>query len=52
MDELKPKVIEICSDVEDFYASYSLEELTEEDEVQEYVLKLEGRKQDFCRVHS
>ena len=37
MDVLRTKAIESCSDVEDFYAAYSLEELTEEDEVHEYV---------------
>ena len=52
MDELNIKVVEICSDVDDFLASYTLEELTEEDEVQDYVLKLEGLKRDFRRVHS
>ena len=52
MDELNIKVVEICSDVDDFLASYTLKELTEEDEVQDYVLKLEGLKRDFRRVHS
>ena len=52
MDELQTKAIEICSDVEDFFDSFTLDDLTEEDEVQEYVLKLEGVKRDFRRVHS
>ena len=52
MDELNTKVVEICSDVDDFLASYILEELTEEEEVKNYVLKLEGLKRDFRRVHS
>ena len=52
MDELKPKVIEICSDVEDFLDSYVLDDLNGEEELREYIDKLDVLKRDFRRVHT
>ena len=52
MSELQMKAIDIGSDVEDFFDSYVLDELNEEEELREYVEKLDTLKREFRRVHS
>ena len=52
MDELHLKTIDICSDVDDFFSSYSLDELEGEEELQDYVAKIEVLKREFRRIHS
>ena len=52
MDTLHARTVDSCSDVDDFLSSYTLDELSGEDELQDYVTKVEVLKRDFRRVHS
>ena len=51
-EELRLHVINISSDIEDFYDSYQLEELIEVDELENYLSKLGDMKRNFRRIHS
>ena len=52
MSELQMKANDIGSDVEDFFDSYVLDELNKEEELREYVEKLDVLKREFRRIHS
>ena len=52
MDTLHGKTVDSCSDVDDFLSSYTLDELSGEEELQDFVTKVEILKRDFRRVHS
>ena len=52
MDTLHGKTVDSCSDVHDFLSSYTLDELSGEEELQDFVTKVEILKRDFRRVHS
>ena len=56
MDNLNSKLdvlsINICSDIEDHYDSYQIENLSDEEELNEYVTKLGGLKKEFRRIHA
>ena len=45
--ELKTKVIHICSDVEDFYESYDVSDIDEEQDLQEYISRIGDLKRNF-----
>ena len=40
------------SDVEDFFDTYDIDELENEEDLQNYISKIEGVKRDFRRVHA
>ena len=50
--ELKTKVIHICSDVEDFYDSYDVSDIDEEQDLQEYISRIGDLKRNFRRVYA
>ena len=50
--ELKTKVIHICSDVEDFYDSYDLSVIDDEQDLQEYISRIGDLKRNFRRVYA
>ena len=52
MEELRTAAIKIRSDVEDLIDSYDLEEITEEDDLQEYVGEVKVLKQEYRRIHA
>ena len=52
MDEYKTKAIYISSDVDDLFDSYVLEEMNGEEELQNYVDRVDALKRDFRRVHT
>ena len=52
MTDLQTKAVDICSDIEDLFDSYVLDELNGEEELREYVEKLEVLKREFRRIHS
>ena len=51
-EKLKIASVNINSDVEDFFESYLLEQLTDEDEIRQYVNKLENLKLEHRRIHA
>ena len=44
--------IDICSDIEDFFESYKLKDINDEDEIIQYITKIEDIKREFWRVHA
>ena len=52
MSELQTMANNVGSDVEDFFDSYVLDELNEEEELREYVDKLDVLKREFKRIYS
>ena len=52
MDSLTSDAIKICSDVEDFFESYDLDEITEEEGLLGYVGEIKLLKQEYRRVHA
>ena len=52
MDEVARLAINSQSDVEDLFESYVIEELEDEDELSDYLTKIEVVKRDFRRIHS
>ena len=52
MADLKTQVIHIQSDVEDFFDSYDIYLLDDEDELYDYVTKLGEIKRDFRRIYT
>ena len=52
MDPLKADAIKIRSDVEDFFESYDLEEITEEEGLLGYVGEIKLLKQEYRRIHA
>lgn len=50
--DLKMRSIDICSDIEDFFESYNLGEINDEDEIIHYITKIEDIKKEFRRVHA
>ena len=40
-NDLKMRSIDICSDIEDFFESYKLEDLSNEDEIIQYITEIE-----------
>ena len=52
MDEVTRLAINSQSDVEDLFESYVIEELEDEDELSDYLTKIDVVKRDFRRIHS
>ena len=52
MDEVARLAINSRSDVEDLFESYVIEELEDEDELSDYLTKIDVVKRDFRRIHS
>ena len=50
--DLQAEVVNITNDVEDLFDSYKVENLTEEDELNEFVIKIGDIKRDFRRIHA
>ena len=50
MDALHGKAVDSCSDVDDFLSSYTLDDMLGEEELQEFITKVETLK--YRRVHS
>ena len=50
--ELKTRVIHICSDVEDFYESYNIELIEDEQELKDYISGIGDLKRNFRRIYS
>ena len=46
------QAVNISSDVEDFFESYNLDDLSNDDELQQYVTEISELKRDFRRVHA
>ena len=51
-EELKTRVIHICSDVEDFYDSYDIELMDDEHDLQDYISRISDLKRHFRRIYS
>ena len=54
MDEQQrhAKAVDSVSDVDDLLSSYTLEELVGEEELHEFILRIESTKREFRRVHA
>ena len=52
MDDLQIQAINICSDVEDHFDSYDLQDIEDEGDLLTYVAKVEENKREFRRIHS
>ena len=52
MAEFHIQAINICSDIEDLFDSYDIDELIGEDELHVYVEKLGETKREYRRIHS
>ena len=50
--DLQAQAVNITSDVEDLSDSYQVENLMEEDELNEFVIKIGDMKRDFRRIHA
>ena len=52
MEDLRTAAIKIESDVEDLFDSYDIKEITEEDDLQDYVGEVKVLKQEYRRIHA
>ena len=52
MDPHRAEPIRIRCDVEDFFESYELEEMTEEEDLIKYVGEIKLLKQEYHRIHT
>ena len=51
-EQLQIQAINICSDVEDLWESYQVDDLTDGEELSQFVIKIGDMKREFRRVHA
>ena len=52
METLHSKAVDSCSDVDDFLSSYTLDDITGEEDLQEFLTKIDSIKREYRRAHS
>ena len=52
METLHSKAVDSCSDVDDFLSSYTLDDIAGEEDLQEFITKVDSIKREYRRAHS
>ena len=52
MDDLHDRAVEICSDIDDISGSFDVSQLSDEEELTEYVNNIGTLKRDYGRIHA